>query len=964
VPTGALRIKGMPSSATPARRQRSIRSTITLLLIIPLLSLIALWVYAASGTVGPALAKQHSAALNNTVGQPILNMSVALQTERAQAFAWQASGGRSMSQAQLQQLFGTSDAAVAAWKAADAKAAGVESAQVKPQAMVLSSALSRLGPLRQQITRGTIKPLEAFNAYNAIMDATIPYAVSLANPDSTIPLYQESEAQIAGGQGIEALARQGALLGGVLAGGGYMTQGEYREFLGFVEDQKQDFATAQIPLYWQLSPDPYPAALKSPAYQAFAKLQASIVTHGPGRLTLAPKATQATFQNALVALGVAELVARQGVTADQDHQGTVVLAKLYTVGGAGLLAVILSAFLLLRFGGRIARELTGLRGAARMLSGERLPSVVRRLRAGEDVDVAAEAPPLDLRTRTREVTDTAEAFSVVQHTAVEAAVEQAQLRKGVSNVFRSLARRNQSLVQRQLRMLDEMERGTQDPDALAQLFRLDHLTTRMRRQAEGLIILSGAAPGRRWRQPVPVVEALRGAISEIEDYVRVDLVTDSADFLTGAAVADVTHLLAELIENAVVYSPPATRVQVRGGRVANGYVIEIEDRGLGIPVAIRETLNDRLAQPPEFDLADSDQLGLFVVSRLAVRNGIRVSLREAGYGGTTAIVLLPASLVVSEMEASQLAAQGSRGALAAAGQPADDTGEPASILPERRTPWLDRPASPHPDLAPAGSPADGRGAPPWEADPTFTGGTFLADGADLYAGQAPDPAPPLDIAPPLDTAPPFGNVQAFGNGQALGNGGNGFGGSVSDPGTGFGNGSVNGPGSGFGDSGASGPGNGFGSGQPARGGGPGPDLPTRASRGSFGNPKPFQDAPAPFDDGPAAPRAFASPFQDPPAPARAPGQFHAAGDGGGQSAGTGPNGLPKRQKMASMAPQLRDSRPETPNSPLVGRSPEQARALLSSIQRGLRTGRDEGAEDGAANGTENGAAGTDDEAHQ
>src|SRR3954468_17491022 len=116
VPTGALRIKGMSSSATPARRQRSIRSTITLLLIIPLLSLIALWVYAASGTVGPALAKQHSAALNNTVGQPILNMSVALQAERAQAFAWQASGGRTMPQAQLQQLFGTSDAAVAAWK--------------------------------------------------------------------------------------------------------------------------------------------------------------------------------------------------------------------------------------------------------------------------------------------------------------------------------------------------------------------------------------------------------------------------------------------------------------------------------------------------------------------------------------------------------------------------------------------------------------------------------------------------------------------------------------------------------------------------------------------------------------------------------------------------------------------------------------------------------------------------------
>jgi hypothetical protein len=235
---------------------------------------------------------------------------------------------------------------------------------------------------------------------------------------------------------------------------------------------------------------------------------------------------------------------------------------------------------------------------------------------------------------------------------VEAAVGQAQLRKGVSNVFRILARRNQSLLQRQLKMLDEMERGTHDPESLAQLFRLDQLTTRMRRQAEGLIILSGAAAGRGWRQPVPVVEVLRGAIGEIEDYVRVDMVTDSHDLIPGAAVADVTHLLAELIENAALYSPPQTRVKVSASRVANGYVVEIEDRGLGIPAETLAALNDRLAKPPEFDLADSDQLGLFVVSRLAARHGIKISLRGSAYGGTAAIVLMPHGLVVAEEEAA------------------------------------------------------------------------------------------------------------------------------------------------------------------------------------------------------------------------------------------------------------------------------------------------------------------------
>jgi signal transduction histidine kinase len=264
--------------------------------------------------------------------------------------------------------------------------------------------------------------------------------------------------------------------------------------------------------------------------------------------------------------------------------------------------------------------------------------------------VVTEAPPLALPTRTLEVARIADGFSAVQRTAVAAAVGQAELRRGVSNVFRSLARRNQSLLQRQLRMLDEMERGTEDPDALAQLFRLDHLTTRMRRQSEGLIILSGATPGRRWNKPVPVIEVLRGAIGEIEDYVRVDLITDSADLVAGTAVADLTHLLAELIENAALYSPPNTRVQVKTGRGASGFIVEIEDRGLGIPVPAMAALNERLARPPEFDLADSDQLGLLVVSRLAMRHEIKVTLRASPYGGAAAIVLIPYRLMVAADE--------------------------------------------------------------------------------------------------------------------------------------------------------------------------------------------------------------------------------------------------------------------------------------------------------------------------
>jgi hypothetical protein len=211
--------------------------------------------------------------------------------------------------------------------------------------------------------------------------------------------------------------------------------------------------------------------------------------------------------------------------------------------------------------------------------------------------------------------------------------------------------RNQSLLHRQLGMLDSMERRTSEPGALADLFRLDHLTTRMRRYAEGLIILSGAVPGRGWRDPVPVVDILRAAVAEVEDYVRVDVISESDDLVAGNAVSDVIHLIAELIENAAAFSPPNTRIEVRAERVGTGLVAEVEDRGLGMSPDELDDINARLASLPEFDLAHSDQLGLFVVSRLAARHAIKVSLRRSVYGGTTAVVLLPFGVVVRREQA-------------------------------------------------------------------------------------------------------------------------------------------------------------------------------------------------------------------------------------------------------------------------------------------------------------------------
>ena len=179
----------------------------------------------------------------------------------------------------------------------------------------------------------------------------------------------------------------------------------------------------------------------------------------------------------------------------------------------------------------------------------------------------------------------------------------------------------------------------------------------MRRHAEGLIILSGSVPGRGWTSPVPVIDVVRGAVAEVEDYKRVEVVTDSEDMVAGSVVADMIHLLAELVENATLFSPSGTRVEVRAERVGNGFAFEIEDRGLGIKPDELDAINDQLGSPADFDLANADQLGLFVVGKLAARHGVRVFLRPSPYGGTTAIVLMPSSMITSAAEAQSRPSQ-------------------------------------------------------------------------------------------------------------------------------------------------------------------------------------------------------------------------------------------------------------------------------------------------------------------
>jgi HAMP domain-containing protein len=319
-------------------------------------------------------------------------------------------------------------------------------------------------------------------------------------------------------------------------------------------------------------------------------------------------------------------------------------ALIYTVILTALLWLTVGLVLLMA--SSMVRPLRTLTDTANEVADHRLPGLVDQLQHAKDprdLDVVPEPIPV---TSTDEIGQVSAAFNSVHSTATQVATEQAALRRSISDMFLNLARRSQSLIDRQLELMDDLERNETDPDTLENLFRLDHLATRMRRNSEDLIVLSGEAPPRRWSQPMPLDEVVRAAVAEVEDYNRVELLPIDDVGVAGQAVADVVHLLAELIENATTFSPPGTKVQVAGQSIAGGYVLEIEDRGLGMSDEELVDANQRLANPPIVDFALSRMLGLYVVARLAQRYRIKVQLRHSWYGGITALVLLPPNLTV------------------------------------------------------------------------------------------------------------------------------------------------------------------------------------------------------------------------------------------------------------------------------------------------------------------------------
>ncbi|TVT17417.1 sensor histidine kinase, partial [Amycolatopsis acidiphila] len=542
----------------------------------------------------------------------------------------------------------------------DVRAAGDVLAKLNPGAMANASSMfdqlkQQVAAMRQRIDAGVVPVADTYSFFNQLLSVVSigMQGVSRSAPDSGTA--SEEATATALFQVAESMSRSNALAASAISSGG-LTAAQLQEYtyqVGAYRTQIQNLLPT-------LTPDEqarFQALAASPAWQQLSAMESAIGQRGTApvgaRNVPALPLGVPDWQNAATTVSgqLLDLWRSHHKYAEQfayDNGSKTATNSIW--GGVAVLVIAIVAFLItLRLSSRFIGRLKRLRGETLALADERLPDIMDRLRDGESVDLAAEATPLDYGSD--EIGQVAEAFNRAQHAAVAAAVTEAKTREGVNAVFLNIAHRSQIVVHRQLEILDKAEYKQEDPEQLDMLFQLDHLATRERRNAENLIILGGEQPGRRWRNPVPLVELVRGAVAETEDYARVRTARLPEVSIVGSVVADLIHLLAELVDNATSFSPPESRVEVTGNIVGKGVVVEITDQGLGMPPEELARVNETLRNPPDFSvttLSSDSRLGMFVVAQLANRNDAAVRLVDSDYGGIRAIVLIPSSLIAVE----------------------------------------------------------------------------------------------------------------------------------------------------------------------------------------------------------------------------------------------------------------------------------------------------------------------------
>ncbi|SEF87796.1 Signal transduction histidine kinase [Thermomonospora echinospora] len=732
-------------------------------------SLVMLWVFAAWVTAREGLNLLAVSQVDRALGRPAATLITELQEERRLSLIrlGQADGANLR---RLEDQRRESDKAIAEFRESAGKGGWAVSDDQRGHIAEITRLLDALPKGRQSVDQGSTPRIAAARPYDAVIDVTLKLTAANSDAVDDKRIAGEGLALVSLLRAREILAREDALLSGVLAAGRF-ANAEHATFTGLVNTQRYLFVQAVDGM-----PDGARAAYQRLTSGAgstrLTALEDQIIQRARTgtRLNVTPAQWQAAVHPMLEQV---DRIVQDGGDEVVEHSQPMaigVIARLIAAGGLGLLAVIASVVMSITTARDLVRQLERLREAAWDLANNRLPSVVERLGHGEKVDVAAEAPPL--RFGDDQIGQVGRAFNAVQETAIATAVQQAELRTGFRKILLALARRNQALVTRQLRLIDGIERRRDlEGEELQEIFRLDHLATRMRRNAENLVLMAGENPARSWKNPVPVFDVVRAAVGEVEDYERVTFQRFDTARLAGRAVVDVTRLLAELIENGLNFSSPGTEVVISGQTATNGYAIEIEDKGLGMRREQLEEANQMLMDPPEFDLAPDERLGLFVVGRLARRYRVTVSLKRSPYGGVTAVVLIPNDLIGDQPpeDTRQSAVTTGPTAVSAGGDGPADLGHRAAVavLPAPSDPHAEARPGPQPPLAPvpgtpSGSAPRPAGQPGDRPSPASPSGTHSGPPSGTHSGPQPLPLPhspggepgrPMSLAPPPAASP-------------------------------------------------------------------------------------------------------------------------------------------------------------------------------------------------------------------
>ncbi|WP_217134569.1 nitrate- and nitrite sensing domain-containing protein [Streptomyces sp. AC558_RSS880] len=641
------------SPRTGARRRLgSIRLSLFLLALVPSVTLAGMWGLTTIQMFSEGLQLRSQTELSRSTGAMGTHATLALQQERRLTAAWLAEPDTSRTALEAQRE--KTDEAVAKL-VGQADAIAEAPARISDRLYGVLGSVGSLEYYRDQIDDPSdITAEEALDQYTSIIDDQIHAFQELSQVDDG-DLTSQAEPLIALEHTAELVSEEDARLTLAWPSGRLDTQG-WSEFAELVHTRRWLVNDQIVPSLRGETKTQTERILRSAEWRALEAVEDQVLATPPTgeRRSVELPDLRERWDEAMdrVSPQYSAMIRQQTdallVRSADEARGLLLTAGSLSAGG--LIALLLCVGLSWRITRSLSRRLRGLRVATLGLAEERLPDVVARLERGEKVDAESATTPLDYGHD--ELGQVAQAFNTAQRTAVHTAVELADTRRGFQKVILGIARQSQNLVNLQLSKLDALERRHTDPEVLKGLYELDSTASQLRRYEENLVIVSGERPGRTWSEPVALIDIVRSAVGEVAEYQRVEVLTEEEVSLAPPAVADVIHLLAELIDNATVYSPAPSPVGVRAAMVAKGLAVEIEDRGLGMSEDDYASLNAQLAKAPQFDvvaLADDLRLGMFVISQLAHRHGISVTLRPSPYGGTTAIVLIPHEVVVPDV---------------------------------------------------------------------------------------------------------------------------------------------------------------------------------------------------------------------------------------------------------------------------------------------------------------------------